>query len=335
MNNIFTIKSALLMACCIVCMSSKSKAQTFDGQGGPNVTNTANIGSTPDQSSTSDLDVQTSPKFVRSQFSLNGTVYSGLPYIQDDNPAAFTQTFIKANINRYLRDYPSFVLFRNFYLEGYFSTNAGTLPTYYDTAKKISLVNRLDLFQHAYARINMHENIFYVHPYSKSLWKTYFYVDAMESFMRTNVSDSFSNGSYSVNSWLLGGNVSLFMVNKKAIIPITIRLSGDLFWINALTNSVNTDLAFQNANMRDAINPINKNKSMTANPYPYYNLDAEIQFQISKKTENKPENLLFLHLGYVSNFVSSTANNYYNSYLSAQIGVSIDIIGSIKNYTDK
>ncbi|MCW3123814.1 MAG: hypothetical protein JWQ38_3306, partial [Flavipsychrobacter sp.] len=80
------------------------------------------------------------------------------------------------------------------------------------------------------------------------------------------------------------------------------------------------------------------------NPYPYYNLDAQLEFQISSPTvdkgtsaptENPTKNYMFVHLAYASNLIGANMSNYSNNYLSAQIGVSFDIINSIKNYKSK
>ena len=301
------------------------------------------------------------PKADPGGFSLVGSLYSSLPYIVDDNPAGFTQTFLRANFNRAENSHTDPIhFFHSFFLEGYFSSNAGSLHTYtQDTAKTniVSYVNKLDLYQYASVKLNLHENLLYIHSTKpivpKSNWKTAVYFDLMESFLRTTINDSIKNLTPCITSWLVGGNLTLQFYNNTgdpAKLPMSARISGEALWINPMTNSVNPDLNFQYANRNDApspTNPLNNKKSLTVNPYPYFNIDAQVQFQISHQADNSstssttptpskpPKNYLFLHMGYISNFAGSTSQNkFYNSYLTAQIGVEIDITASISNYVN-
>ncbi|MCW3122102.1 MAG: surface protein, partial [Flavipsychrobacter sp.] len=210
-------------------------------------------------------------------FSLTGTIYGGLPYITDDNPAGFTQTYIRANINRHHDSFAkqNLVFFHNFYMEGYISSNVGSLHTYDTTiTNPVSYVNRLDLYQFANVKLNLHQNLFYVRNNPSEIepkWKTVAYLDLMESFLRTNVTDSISKKASNVSSWVLGANFTVKVFNNKnlADLPWALRLSGELFWINPLTNLVNPDLSFQYADKDNAptgTNPINAHKSMVVNP---------------------------------------------------------------------
>jgi hypothetical protein len=294
-------------------------------------------------------------------FALLATVYTGLPYLKDDNPAGFTQTYLQAQFNRHYNrrdDITEYSFFRNFFLRGYFSTNVTALNTYDTTTNKpVSYVNKVDLYQHANAMINMYENVFTIHPRmdDNSLWNTVLFFDLFESYMRTNVTDSISKGTFNVDSWLLGGNFSASVASKNNLLklPVAFLISNELFWVNPITNSVSPDLNFQYANRGDVGKAININKNLLTDPRPYYHLDAQIEFTLSKQQDDSakndpdntssakktkgtsPANKLFLHLGYVSNLFPNTNKDYYNSYFLAQIGLSIDIINTIKNYTGK
>lgn len=327
-----------------ICLHTKeTKAQTFAHQKAPVAAGDGGdvTGSGESKSATTDSTPGDAYDSTKRPIDMFATVYNNLPYLKDDNPAGFTQTYLEATFWRNPRDSGKYEvqMFKTFFLQAYFSTNVNAANTY-DTggSKPVGYLNKLDLYQHASSMINLHQDLLYFHHNKGTLWETQLFLDVMASYMRTNVSDSISKNTTNVDSWLLGANFSASFKSNKNIfnLPMSFLLTNEIFWINPMTNSFSPNLGFQYANRGDVNQSFNGNKNFLTDPHPYYHLDAQISFVISKQdvaTKKKSTNKLLMHIGYVTGLNNNGSKDYYNSYFQAQIGLSLDLIGTINKYT--
>ncbi len=299
----------------------------------------------------------------QSPYDLSATILTGMPYIKDDNAAGFTQTYLETTFWRTPRPCKyryEFALFKTFFMQAYFSSNSGSANVFNNTIGTVTTnyVNKVDLYQHANSNINLHEDLLYFHFPKKrnNLWETQLFWDVMATYLRTNVTDTIQKNTTNMDSWLIGTNLSASFKNNNNILqlPVSFLLTGEVFWLNPMSNSYHTDLGFQYANSGgDKTNAYNTNMNLTSATHPYFHFDGQVQFIISKQpdpknpqtdpkadagsTTPKPtsNNRLFLHVGYTTELYRNTSKEFYNSYFQAQIGISIDIINSIKNYKPK
>ena len=160
----------------------------------------------------------------------------------------------------------------------------------------------------------------------------------MLSIIRTSVSDSITSNVFTVSNILLGGNVTASFKNNKNFTtkPINLIISGQTFWVNCLSNAINSDLNFQYQNRNDYLTQQNKTKKLTSNPYPYYKADFLAQFCLSNDTTNNKPNNVFVHLAFTSNLLNANPRNlFFNNYFVAQVGIAINITQAVQKITQK
>ena len=309
-----------------------------------------------EQSSSSVLYLDSSNLTIDSSKALltvQGAVLSALPYIKDDNPAGYTQTYLRFNFERPCimdrrRRLPKhdcekhFAFCRNFFAQIFFSTNAENLPIYFNYGNNpkdsVKYVNRLDLVEHSKYSFVFLDNILTYSNFNKPSddWQTKIYLQAMGTFMRTVAADTtVASKTYNVTSILLGGNLTVIFTNNYNFTqrPLFLEVTGQTFWVNAFNNSLDPDLNFQYENRGDYLTQLNNNKKLIANPYPFYLLKFLARINLNKtdssvhpnKTSDIAGSYLFLSLAYTSNFAANRSGNFYNNYFQAQVGLSIDI----------
>lgn len=369
-------KTIYILFCVALTSSTKLMAQspTYEIQGqtetGTENKTTAKHSSSPEPRSHGHH--KKKEKFIfdstRHLLEVGGAIYSSMPYFRDDNPAGYTQTYLRFNFMRpcvmdrkrhpnmdYSGSPGRYVAFsRNFFAEVNYVTNASNLPVYYspDTANHIKYVNKLDLVKNANLKINLLENILTIsnHHTHDNDWTNHLYLDAMASFMRTFVIDSPAETTpINVSSWLLGANCKASFRNNKNFTgkPIYLEVGGQLFWVNPFTNALSSDLNFQYQNRADyktALNP-DSVRPMVINPYAYYSMEFTARLGLknsdegaktdSGKAKDKRGSNVFFHLAYTSNFASSTSNKFYNSYFVAQVGLEINITDAFSSLVDR
>ena len=104
-----------------------------------------------------------------------------------------------------------------------------------------------------------------------------------------------------------------------------------MFWINALTSSVNANLNYQsNKVLNDYTPPYSK--SLTANSNtPYLNLDGLIIYNLSKSSNSN----IFLHASFFTNIVNPSSSHAYNNYYMLQGGYSVDFNSLFSKLSNK
>lgn len=276
-------------------------------------------------------------------FTLLGALYNNMPYIKDDNPPGFTQTYLRLSFLRNCRkEYEPYksramtpYLLRNFFGQVLYSANVPDIKPYYgykdgDSSKLMGYVNRLDLYQYANLHLTLMQNLITFVSNDRNYWKTTIYIDGLAELNRTNVSDTINDETRNVNSWLLGASTKARfkgLRENKLFRNIAIEPYGQIFWINPLTNSFNYELNVQQANQSDMIKPENTGKLLTVPQQLYKKVGIVFMYSLQQKQKDEQvedENSVFLHLAYTSNFYSSS-NYYFNSYFQAQLGLRINI----------
>lgn len=260
-------------------------------------------------------------------FYMEAAVYTNVKgFIPDDNPTGLTQYYL--NMSFYLDKNPDRKWFKDIFVESIYSPNVendSAIKFGTTTSDSQKYVNRLDLYQHAFFRINSYLDIFATRfGYKK---KYMFFFDGMLGFMGTNVSDPTA-----VYSTMYGANATISVKHNipGTNTPVKFAFSTEVFWINPVTSDFNAGQNFQVKDAGQFQSAQNYGKNLTYVNMPYYHLDLRVICQLSKPSTdtsatNGAGNTAFLHLAYTSNFASMTSKRFTNNYFQAQIGVGLDI----------
>lgn len=275
-----------------------------------------------------------------------GAVYGNFTGIKDDTPESFWQ--VHARLSQPLRRLKGIsnsathrqrlIFARNFLAQLSYS-NTSNFKTYtYDTLND-RYTNPMDLLAHAYFNGTLGLNVFtYIVPKfpGRKGDLGHIYFDLFTSYVVSNVTDSLtkddpaSNKTYSVKSYLLGGNLKASFVGSQWNIETSCKGFVTFPWSSA----VNATLGPLTSDVRNISLAQNTDrKSFRSGNRFYTQFELHVQYNTGnlpegsggKESKTSNNSNIFLRFTSTTNWAGLGSKFYPNNYWQIQLGYALDI----------